>query len=86
MFSCGNLAQKPSCGLLVALRGDLCTIPSTDFGEHLSVLKNSFGLYSAPAQGLKTPFSQCFGLVSGLFWIAGRADNDFFNTLTSSTH
>jgi hypothetical protein len=47
------------------------------------VLKNSFGLYSAPAQGLKTPFSQCFGLDSGLFWIADRADNDFFNGLAS---
>jgi hypothetical protein len=24
---------------------------------------------------------QCFGLVSGLYWTAGRADIDFFNSL-----
>jgi hypothetical protein len=35
MLSCGNLAQKPSCGLLAPLRGDLCRILHVDFGEFI---------------------------------------------------
>jgi hypothetical protein len=46
------------------------------------VLKNSFALPSASEAGAEYDvFVVCFGLVSGPFWTADRADNDFFNTL-----
>ena len=37
--------------------------------------------FLTPVRELKTPLLWCFGLVSGLFWTAGWADNDFFNRL-----
>jgi hypothetical protein len=46
------------------------------------VLKNSFALISVPGSEAENGVL-VFGLVSGLFWSADRADIDIFNRLTS---
>jgi hypothetical protein len=45
------------------------------------VLKTPSRALQPLKQGLKTTFSQCFGLVSGLFLTTDRADIDFFNSV-----
>jgi hypothetical protein len=49
------------------------------------VLKNSFALISVPGSEAENGVL-VFGLVSGLFWSADRADIDSFNRLVSSAN
>jgi hypothetical protein len=58
----------------------------SDFGEHTSLLKNSFVLSSAPGSGAEYVVFVAFWPCFRISWTDDRTDDYFLNTLTPSTH